>query len=481
MIRALQTHRIFFALGIVACCWTVISSQATFAAKYGLPDFRELVQANAASVVNISTRQSNVSDASNARPDRSDIPELPDDSPFKDFMEKFFDQMPQGPNARSSGSGFVISNDGYILTNAHVVDDADKVIVSLTDGRELRAKVIGSDRRSDVALIKIKADKLKPVVIGNDEVLEVGEWVLAIGSPFGFESSATAGIVSAKGRSLPNENYIPFIQTDVAINPGNSGGPLFNLDGEVVGINAQIYSRTGGFMGLSFAVPISMAMAVADQLKINGKVSRGWLGVAIQTVTQELSESLGMEHPNGALITEILADSPAADSELRTGDVIVKFNGQSIGKMSDLPPVVGATLVGKTATVKIIRNGKTRTLPVKIGELPIEENEVAVSERGSESSQPAESLFGLDVAELTTQERGTLGVDAGVVVKEVREGPASRAGIRIGDVILRIDNQDIASIEDFASTIEKIDKDKSTPVLIKRGGRSLFLALSQTP
>ncbi len=462
-----------------ACCFVLVFTSVVKAAKYGLPDFSDLVEANAAAVVNISTRQSSSSRNSEPHPDRSDIPELPDDSPFKDFMDKFFDEIPHGPNARSSGSGFVISDDGYILTNAHVVEEADKVIVSLTDGRELPADVIGADRRSDVALIKIQADNLRPVAIGNDDDLQVGEWVLAIGSPFGFESSATAGIVSAKGRSLPNENYIPFIQTDVAINPGNSGGPLFNLDGEVIGINAQIFSRTGGFMGLSFAVPISMAISVAEQLKTKGKVSRGWLGVAIQTVTQELSESLGMDRPSGALITEILSDSPAASSELRTGDVIVKFNGQSIRKMSDLPPVVGSTLAGETVKVKIVRDGKSQILQVKIGELPTEE--VIVEKAESTNEPPADTTLGLELAELTSEERETFGVESGVVVKDVREGPGSRAGIREGDVILQIDNQEVDSVEDVTGIVDKLEKGRSTPVLIKRGERSLFLALKQSP
>ncbi len=456
-------------------CMVLGFSATASAAKYGLPDFRDLVQANTPAVVNISTRQSNAPRNNHTQPD---IPDLPDDSPFKDFMDKFFEEMPEGRNTRSSGSGFIISNDGYILTNAHVVDEADKVIVSLTDGRELTAKVIGSDRRSDVALIKVKGENLQPVNIGDDDKLEVGEWVLAIGSPFGFESSATAGIVSAKGRSLPNENYIPFIQTDVAINPGNSGGPLFNLDGDVIGINAQIYSRTGGFMGLSFAVPISMAMSVADQLKTKGKVSRGWLGVAIQTVTQELSESLGMDRPSGALITEILADSPAASSELRTGDVIVKFNGQAIRKMSDLPPVVGTTLAGETAKVRIVRDGIKQTLMVKIGELPVEE--VAVDVPAPEDNAQGDTL-GLELAELDKQESESLGIDSGVVVKGVTEGPASRAGIREGDIILQIDSQEIATVDDVDMILAQLDKNESTPVLIRRGERSLFLALKQSP
>jgi len=472
MTPILDQWRRSFAVCAAYCVVLVFSTIAN-AAKFGLPDFRDLVQANSAAVVNISTRQSNGSRSNDVQPD---IPDLPDDSPFKDFMDKFFHEMPQGRNTRSSGSGFIISDDGYILTNAHVVDEADKVVVSLTDGRELKAKVIGSDRRSDVALIKVKAKNLQPVNIGNDDKLEVGEWVLAIGSPFGFESSATAGIVSAKGRSLPNENYIPFIQTDVAINPGNSGGPLFNLNGEVIGINAQIYSRTGGFMGLSFAVPISMAMSVADQLKSKGKVSRGWLGVAIQTVTQELSESLGMDRPNGALITEILTDSPAASSELRTGDVIVKFNGQAIRKMSDLPPVVGTTLAGENAKVKIIRDGKSQTLLVKIGELPVEEVAVEMSEPAGEIKQ---DTLGLELAELDAQQRETLGIDSGVVVKGVAEGPASRAGIREGDIILQIDSQEVASVDAVNGIVEKLVKNQSTPVLIKRGERSLFLALKQ--
>jgi len=335
-----------------------------------LPDFTQIVEAAKDSVVNISTKTKARKSKSAESPS---IPNLPEDSPFGELFEKFFDR--ENPHerrreAQSLGSGFIISKDGYILTNHHVIAGADEVIVRLSNREEYVAKIIGSDEAADVAVLKVDADDLPTLKFGDSDDLKVGEWVLAIGSPFGFDHSVTAGIVSAKGRSLPGDNYVPFIQTDVAINPGNSGGPLFNLDGEVVGINSQIYSRTGGFMGLSFAIPIEMAVDVANQIKETGHVSRGWLGVLIQEVTRELAESFGMDNPQGALVAKVLENSPAEDAGLQVGDVIIEFNGKKVMRSSSLPPLVGRSAVGKDAKVTIIRNRSREQIKVRIAELP---------------------------------------------------------------------------------------------------------------
>ncbi len=442
-----------------------------FAYRGELPDFALLVKQNAGAVVNISTTQVL---KSRKTPREFNIPDLPEDSPFRDFFRRFFDELPEERDARSLGSGFVISEDGYIMTSAHVIADATEILVRFTDRRELEAKVVGSDRRSDVALLKVEAKGLPTVKIGNPEQLSVGEWVLAIGSPFGFESTATAGIVSAKGRSLPNENYVPFIQTDVAINPGNSGGPLFNLDGEVVGINAQIYSRTGGFMGLSFAVPINIATEVTDQLKRSGKVSRGWLGVLIQDVTSELAESFGMEKPTGALVSEIMPDSPAAASNLKPGDIILRYNDSKLSRMSDLPPLVGVTPIGETVKLKVIRGGKSRTIEVTIGELPEEGQQLA--ERAGEQ-EADDKLLGMTVKNLTREQKKEMDVEKGVYVADVASGPAARAGIQTGDVIVQIQDKAVTDVDAFKSMIGELTPGKSVPVLIRREKRSLFLAL----
>ncbi len=360
-----------------------------------LPDFASLVKTNSPAVVNISTDQL-IKKPKVKAPGGDDSDSNSEGPEFDDFLKEFLEGQPSR-EAKSLGSGFVISPDGIIMTSAHVIEDAKRIIVRLADRREKVAEVIGLDRKSDVAVLKIDAEDLTTVAIGNPDDLEVGEWVLAIGSPFGFESSATAGIVSAKGRSLPNENYVPFIQTDVAINPGNSGGPLFNLNGEVIGVNAQIYSRTGGFMGLSFAVPIDLAMRIGDQLRDSGRVSRGWLGVAIQEVTPEMAESLGMLVPRGALITEVLGDGPAANSDLKAGDVVVAFNEIPIENMAQLPPVVGQTAVESSVLVDIVRDSEPMQIEVKVGELP---NDDQIAESASEPlSVPGSDVPAPDAAE----------------------------------------------------------------------------------
>ncbi len=434
-----------------------------------LPDFAELVAANSPAVVNISTTQK----SRRPMPPGFDIPDLPEDSPFHDFFQRFLEDEDQPRDARSLGSGFVISSDGYILTSAHVIAEASEVIVRFNDRREFIAELVGADKRSDVALLKVEAEKLPVVTIGNPSNLAVGEWVLAIGSPFGFESTATAGIVSAKGRSLPNENYVPFIQTDVAINPGNSGGPLFNLNGEVVGINAQIYSRTGGFMGLSFAVPIDIAMQVSSQLRAEGKVTRGWLGVLIQNVTRDLAESFGMGKPAGALVSEILPQSPAATSELKPGDVIVKFNGKKLNRMADLPPLVGVTPIGEAVDLEVIRQGESINIEVTIGELP-GENEPILS--ASTPSKEGVEILGLRVKDLTAEQLKELELDHGILVTDVKPGPAQRAGIMENDIILQIQGTSITSTDMLLEVVKGLPK-KSVPVLVKRESRSTFLAL----
>jgi serine protease Do len=435
-----------------------------------------LVSDNAPAVVNISTTQKI---SRESLPKNFDIPDLPEDSPFRDFFKRFLDELPQEErNIQSLGSGFVISSDGYVLTSAHVIKDANEIVVRLNDRREFEAKVIGQDDRSDVALLKVPATDLKTVKIGDPAKLKVGAWVLAIGSPFGFDSTATAGIVSAKGRNLPNENYVPFIQTDVAINPGNSGGPLFNLEGEVVGINAQIYSRTGGFMGLSFAVPIDIAMRVVEQLKTKGKVTRGWLGVLIQGVTRDLAESFGMSKPIGALVADIVPDSPAAKSDLKPGDVIVKYNGHALDEMSDLPPMVGATPVGDRATLEIVRDGNRKTVSVVIGELPPEGAETG--EAASPETPPSGDLvLGMRLENLGAEDRKALDLDHGLKVTDVTDGPGKQAGIQAGDVLLQIRGEDIQDVDQLRGIVKNLPADKSVPVLIKREQRSLFLALKR--
>lgn len=445
-----------------------------------LPDFTVLAEQNAASVVNISTRQN--SNKQQMRqfnmPEFNDIPE---GGPLGDLMRKFFGehgfQMPEeNPQKRSLGSGFITSDDGYILTNYHVVDGADQIIVRMNDRREFVADVIGKDERSDIALIKIDAEGLPAVKIGDSKNLKVGEWVLAIGSPFGFDHSVTAGIVSAKGRNLPSENYVPFIQTDVAINPGNSGGPLFSLDGEVVGINSQIYSRSGGFMGLSFAIPIEMAMDVADQLKARGRVSRGWLGVLIQDMNTDLAESFGLDRPRGALVARVLPNSPSESAGLQVGDVILEFNGTKIHTSSELPPLVGRSNVDEPAKVKILRNGKERTVKVNIGELPPED---AVQLAGTHPPKVSENRLGMMVSEVNEQIRKKYQLSSrrGVVVESVTGQAAREAGIQQGDIILSMNNIGVEDVPQFNKLVSELPADKTVALLVHRNTGPIFLAL----
>lgn len=450
-----------------------------FAHATNLPDFTGLVEKVSPAVVNISTNQK-IKNPHTRHPGM-DIPDLPENSPWGDLFKKFFGDengLPEEFNTQSLGSGFIIDEKGYVITNNHVIKDADEIIVRLTDRRELKAKVIGSDPRSDVALLKIDATDLPVVKVGNSESLKVGEWVMAIGSPFGFDHSVSVGVVSAIGRNLPSENYVPFIQTDVAINPGNSGGPLFNLNGEVVGINSQIYSRTGGFMGLSFAIPVNVATDVVKQLKEKGHVTRGWLGILIQDINRELAESFGMKQPMGAVVLKILENSPAEKAGFRIGDVVVEYEGKTINRSSDLPIAVGRTPIGQTVKLKVIREGKTIELKVKIAELP-PEDQLASTEQEDEPAKT--NRLGVQVDDLSPDQRRRLDVKkGGVVVKDVTDGPALDAGILRGDVLLKLNQQDIKNANHFRELIAKLPVGKSVPILIQRRGAPIFLALKIT-
>ncbi len=463
------------ATGVVVVLLGLASTSA--ARTLNLPDFTELVAQHRTSVVNISTTQKQTTVSRPQLPKGFEIPDLPKDSPFNEFFRRFFGEGEiEQFDTQSLGSGFIISSDGYIISNNHVVKNADEVIVRLSDRREFKAKVIGTDERSDIALLKIDAQDLPSVRLGTDYDLKVGEWVLAIGSPFGFDYSVTAGIVSAKGRSLPRENYVPFIQTDVAINPGNSGGPLFNLDGEVVGVNSQIFSRTGGFMGLSFAIPIDVAMEVAEQLQEKGRVSRGWLGVLIQDVTRELAESFGMEKPEGALIAKVLPDSPAEGAGFEVGDVVLTFNEHGVNRSSDLPPIVGRTRVGTRVPVEVLRNGKSQTLYVVTAELPEEQ---VVKQAAVEEPETAEdNKLGLAVTDLTAEQREQMEFkDHGVLVIEVSEGPARSAGIRKGDVVMMLNGVKVESSSEFKRLASGLPAGKAVSILVQRQGNPIFLAL----
>lgn len=468
--RLLKTVFILFALCI---------TNTLYARE--LPDFTDLVDKNSAAVVNISTsmKQSEIA----GLPPGFNMPDIPENSPFYEFFKKYFGEMPEGhghghPQERSSlGSGFIISSDGYIITNHHVVQNADEVIVRLNDRREFVAELIGSDERSDIAVLKINATDLPTLKLGKSSNLRVGEWVLAIGSPFGFDHSVTAGIISAIGRSLPNENYVPFIQTDVAINPGNSGGPLFNLDGEVIGVNSQIYSRTGGFMGLSFAVPVDVVTSVYKQLRENGRVARGWLGVLIQDVTRELAESFDMDHPHGALIAKVLPEGPAEKAGLEVGDIVVKFNGEKVSFSSDLPPLVGSAPIDSVVPVEIIRRSKHMTINVKISELP-PDDEVVANNTNKDSDSMKKNVLNITVKDLNKEQRKELEIDDyGVLVEEVGDGPAQVAGIRPGDALLLINNIKIVDASHFDKIMKDLPRGRSIPVLIQRRGGPIFLAL----
>src|SRR5438876_346024 len=443
-----------------------------------LPDFTELAERQGPTVVNISTTQ--------ARERRAgpQIPNIEEDDPLYDFFRRFVPRPPgpgQGPRefeSRSLGSGFIISTDGYILTNAHVVDSADEVTVRLTDKRDFKARVIGADRRTDLALIKIEATGLPAVRMGDPNRLRVGEWVVAIGSPFGFDNTVTAGIVSAKGRSLPQENFVPFIQTDVAINPGNSGGPLFNMRGEVVGINSQVYSGTGGFMGLSFAIPIDVAMDVQGQLRDKGRVARGRIGVVVQEVSKELAESLGLSRPAGGLVNQVEKGGPAEKAGVEAGDIILKFDGKPVSSSNELPRIVGSTKPGIKAPIEVWRKGVTREITVTVGELP-EDRVASRSERRGKQPEQAANRLGFAVVDLTVEQKRDLKLGGGVIVEEVRNN--RRADVRAGDVITAVTSKgqttEVRSMEQFNKLLAQLERNTTLTLHVRRGESNLFVTV----
>ena len=438
-----------------------------------LPNFSDLAEESTPAVVNITSTKTISEKQSSPFSQRGF-----QDPRYDEFFKRFFGE--QAPNqqrqrpVKSTGSGFIISKDGYLLTNNHVVEGADEVIVSLGDRREFKAEIVGLDARSDVALLKIEAENLPILKIGSSKKLKVGEWVVAIGSPFQLSFSVTAGIVSAKGRSIPNGSdttYVPFLQTDVAINPGNSGGPLFNLDGEVVGINSQIYTRSGGYMGVSFSIPIDYAMDVADQLKKKGYVARGWLGVSIQEVTSELAEALDMEIPKGALISQIIKDSPAEESGLKEEDVILLFDGEEIFYSSDLPQTVGSIKPDSVVTAVVLRDGKKKNIKVKVGELHKDPG-LAFS---SQTNSP-KNVLGV-IVENQDPEADI----SGVVVTELDlTGLAAMAGIMKGDVIYSIGGTRLKNVEGFKNALQKLEYGKYTRIGVSRDGNQRILSLKLT-
>ncbi|MEH6459506.1 DegQ family serine endoprotease [Chitinimonas sp. JJ19] len=457
----------------VAVAPTVAATAAPLVA--GLPDFSALVEREGRAVVNISTTQI-------VRANRNTAQGM--DNETLEFFRRFGFPVPrQSPQpreerAQSFGSGFIIEADGYVLTNAHVVADADEITVKLIDRREFKAKVVGSDARTDVALLKIEATGLPTVDLGSSEKLRVGEWVIAIGSPFGLDNSVTAGIVSAKGRNLPDENFVPFIQTDAAVNPGNSGGPLFNVRGEVVGINSQIFSRSGGYMGLSFAIPIDTAVQISEQLKRQGKVTRGRIGVGIQGMSDELAESFGLKAKQGALVTNVESDSPAAKAGLKAGDVILKFNGVAVEESSDLPRIVGGTKPGTSVPMEIWRDkaGKTVTISVAELETPADGRSAQRERKSEPKTEAGVSKSGLTIREVDARALKQLGVKFAMQVVEVR-GSAGRAGIQPGDYIVGIGGDELASLSQLDNALTAVKPGGSIPLRLRRGEAALFVTL----
>jgi len=438
-----------------------------------LPDFSVIAEEQGSTVVNISVINESQSNQNiNLSREEEQLQEF-----FKRFGIPGFPGMtpPGGERQKKpvsgTGSGFIIESDGYIITNAHVVFQAETVVVKLADKREFNAEVVGLDRRTDVALLKIKANKLPKVTFGNSDLIKVGQWVAAIGSPFGLENTMTVGVISAINRALPQENFVPFIQTDVAINPGNSGGPLFDTKGHVIGINSQIYSKTGGSMGLSFAIPIDVAINVAEQLKTNGKVVRGWLGIVIQEITKELSESFGMSNTKGALVAGIEKKSPAAKGGLLPGDVILKFNKNIINKSSDLPRFVGITKPNTTVPVEIFRKGKAITLNIKVGIIPSQEK---LSDLKIKKKPNKFNRIGLALQNLSAQQKKKIGGRNGLLVADLK-GAALTAGIMKGDIILVVNNTPVKSIQAFNNDLRKIPKGKVIAILLYRNGDTLFV------
>jgi serine protease Do len=470
-------------IGLAALAFVALAGAATLAPPVraqNLPEFADLAERVGPAVVNIRTTE-------RARAGRGGgaTPEMDED--MLEFFRRFGLPIPNQPNPRRQpapdggepqqrgvGSGFILSADGHVLTNAHVVEGADEVFVTLTDKREFKARLIGTDRRSDVALVKIEASGLPSVRIGDVSRLRVGEWVIAIGSPFGLENTVTAGIVSAKSRDTGE--FLPLIQTDVAINPGNSGGPLINMRGEVVGINSQIYSRSGGYMGISFAIPIDEATRVADQLKTSGRVSRGRIGVSIDQVTKEVAESIGLGKPMGALVRSVETGGPAEKAGVEAGDIITKFEGRSVEKSGDLPRIVGGVKPGTRATLQVFRRGAYKDLSVTVAEVePDRDRRAAAAERDNKPA-PAVGTLGIAVSDLSDAQRRELKLKNGVRV-ETAEGVAARAGLREGDVILSLDNAEVTSAKQFDGLVSKLDKSKPVTALVRRGDTVNFLII----
>ncbi len=476
--------RLALGVGVLVLAWGTVTARPAQAQTVQLPDFTELAERVGPSVVNIRTleRRAGSNVHHGAEPNLDDLfrrfgiplPNRPDARPDSRRSPRNNDEDQQ-PQQRGVGSGFILSADGYIMTNAHVVDGADEVIVMLTDKRELKAKIIGADKRSDVAVVKVDAGGLPAVKVGDVNRLKVGEWVMAIGSPFGLDNTVTAGIVSAKQRDTGD--YLPLIQTDVAINPGNSGGPLINLRGEVVGINSQIYSRSGGFMGISFAIPIDEATRVAEQLRLNGRVIRGRIGVQIGLVTKEVAESIRLGAARGALVVGVEKDGPADKAGVEAGDIIVKVDGKAVDKSADLPRLIGGIKPGSRAVLQVFRRGSSKDLSVTVAEFePDQPARRAAAEPGSAPPQATKIALGITISDLTEAQKKELRVRGGVRVDAV-EGAAARAGVREGDVILSIDNTDVADTKQFAAAAAKAGKARAISVLVRRGEWTNYLVI----
>lgn len=465
-----DAHRMFAALAVM------LAAGLASAQSVQLPDFTELVEKNGPAVVNIRTI-ARVSVAQGV----PQLPDLEEGDPMLEFFRRFFPQPgprpgPRGPREREMprglGSGFIISSDGYLLTNHHVVDGADEILVTLTDRREFKGRLIGSDRRTDVALVKIDASGLPAVKIGDPNKVKVGEWVIAIGSPFGLDNTVTAGIVSAKGRETGE--YLPFIQTDVAVNPGNSGGPLINMRGEVIGINSQIFTTSGAYAGISFAIPIDEAMNVAEQLRTVGRVIRGRIGVTIGDVGKDVAEAIGLGRPRGALVSAVERDSPAEKAGVEAGDVILRFAGRDIERSSDLPRIVGGTKPGTRVAMQVFRKGKTVDLQVTVAELPADR---PVARRGTETPRSgAANSLGLVVSDVPPERLKELRLRGAVQVDSV-DGAAARVGVRPGDLILAINNVEVASAKQFNDLVAKLDPKNRVLLLVRRGDQTTFLVI----
>jgi serine protease Do len=488
----MKTYTLHFSRALAAACATLVVSiaitvwpmQQAIAQSRALPDFTDLVEQVGPSVVNIRTLERVAQ--------RQQQGASPADEDMLEFFKRFGLPMPniprQAPRSngpkpeeeqpRGVGSGFILSSDGLIMTNAHVVDGADEVIVTLTDKREFKAKIIGSDRRSDVALVKIEANGLPAVKVGDVNRLKVGEWVMAIGSPFGLENTVTAGIVSAKQRDTGD--FLPLIQTDVAINPGNSGGPLINMRGEVVGINSQIYSRSGGFMGISFSIPMDEAVRVSEQLRTQGRVSRGRIGVQIGPVTKEVAESLGLAKPQGALVTGVEVGAPAEKAGVEAGDVILKFDGKAIEKSADLPRIVGATKPGTKANISLFRRGALKELSVSIAEIEADKPTAKASAPDNKPKATVTQFFGLSISDLTDAQKQSLKLKVGVRVDAAVEA-AARAGLREGDIILSINNAQTASVKEFEALLSRHEKTKPLNILFRRGEWTQYAVIKVNP